>query len=128
MPRTQNSGSQKRYTAAEKRSIREGLRRRLADLQAEMAESKAVASDLRKDELSGDEADAAAVVTGHDYESAVSEGFSRKITEVEHALSRLSQGDYGRCERCDRTIPARRLVAFPAATLCVECKQHEEQR
>jgi DnaK suppressor protein len=92
-----------------------------------MDQSSAVASELRLDELSGDEADTAAMVLGQEHESVVAEGLQRKMAEVEHALSRLSNGDYGRCERCGRMIPTRRLVAFPSATLCVECKQREER-
>jgi len=134
MPRTQPKAEaptpkagEKMYTAAEKKRIRDGLKQRLAELQAEMEDSSAAAGDLRLDELQGDDADTAAMVSGQEHESAVSEGLQRKMAEVEHALLRLSQGDYGRCERCGRMIPAKRLVAFPAATLCVECKQREER-
>lgn len=123
----QKAGGEKKYTAAEKRRIRDGLKKRLAELQAEMADSHAAAGDLRLDELQGDDADTAAMVSGQEHESAVSEGLERKMAEVEHALLRLSNGDYGRCERCGRMIPARRLMAFPSATLCVECKQLEER-
>ena len=121
------NANEKKYTAAEKKRIRDGLKQRLAELQGEMDESSAAAGDLRLDELQGDDADTAAMVSGQEHESAVSEGLQRKMAEVEHALLRLSHGDYGRCERCGRMIPARRLVAFPSATLCVECKQLEER-
>ena len=128
MPRsTKTTGTPRSHTAAEKREIREGLQRRLAELEVEVADSGAVAEELRREELTGDEADVAAAVVGHEHESALAEGLQREIVQVEHALLRLSHGDYGRCEQCGRAIPAGRLLAFPAATQCVQCKQDEER-
>lgn len=43
--------------------------------------------------------------------------------DVVHALERIEQGTYGRCERCGNEIPGERLDALPTATLCMGCKQ-----
>jgi DnaK suppressor protein len=43
------------------------------------------------------------------------------LTDLDHALSRLDQGSYGRCERCGRPIAAARLAARPAARTCIRC-------
>jgi DnaK suppressor protein len=43
------------------------------------------------------------------------------LAEVEHALARVAEGTYGRCETCGGPIPAGRLEALPAATTCVAC-------
>ena len=43
------------------------------------------------------------------------------LTELEQALERLEQGDYGRCQRCRGPIPPERLEARPAASTCVPC-------
>jgi DnaK suppressor protein len=32
------------------------------------------------------------------------------------------------CESCGKPIGKARLLAFPRATLCVECKQRQERR
>jgi RNA polymerase-binding transcription factor DksA len=45
------------------------------------------------------------------------------LADVEHALARVSEGTYGRCETCGRPIPAGRLEALPAATTCVGCAE-----
>ena len=37
-------------------------------------------------------------------------------------------GTYGACEICGNSIAKARLMARPAATLCVTCKQREERR
>lgn len=43
------------------------------------------------------------------------------LAEVDRALARLDQGDYGRCEICGEPIAPERLAVRPAATTCVPC-------
>jgi DnaK suppressor protein len=49
------------------------------------------------------------------------------LGEVDAALSRLTAGQYGRCQRCDKPIPAGRLAARPTATTCVTCASHRRR-
>jgi DnaK suppressor protein len=41
------------------------------------------------------------------------------IHKVEHALARIDDGSYGRCEVCGKPIEAERLDALPYTTLCL---------
>jgi len=43
------------------------------------------------------------------------------LGKVEHALDRVSTGQYGICESCQKSIPVERLDVLPYSTLCVEC-------
>ncbi|MFJ4776307.1 TraR/DksA family transcriptional regulator [Streptomyces sp. NPDC088762] len=43
------------------------------------------------------------------------------LEELDRALQRLEQGEYGQCESCGGTIPPERLQIRPAATTCVRC-------
>ena len=43
------------------------------------------------------------------------------LTEIEHALGRLRDGTYGRCEACGAPVPFERLDAVPSARFCVAC-------
>ena len=45
------------------------------------------------------------------------------LADVEHALTLVAAGTYGRCEACGGPIPAGRLEALPAATTCVGCAE-----
>jgi DnaK suppressor protein len=47
---------------------------------------------------------------------------SRRLREVESALRRLAEDDFGVCVECDELIPARRLAAIPWAIRCVSCQ------
>ncbi|MEU1464445.1 TraR/DksA C4-type zinc finger protein [Streptomyces sp. NPDC005727] len=50
------------------------------------------------------------------------------LEELDRALERLEQGQYGRCEGCGETIPPERLEIRPAATTCVRCARPDPRR
>jgi DnaK suppressor protein len=61
-------------------------------------------------------------------ENALASMLDSRLAEIERALSRLSDGSYGRCEKCSQAIPPRRLEALPFATLCVPCQSAADKR
>lgn len=63
-----------------------------------------------------------------DLTARIVESDSAKIVEIEDALRSIQEGTYGICQGCGSKIPKRRLQARPFATLCVTCKQRQEQR
>lgn len=44
------------------------------------------------------------------------------VDEIDHAITKIKNGTYGRCESCGQPIPKARLKALPQARLCVACK------
>jgi len=44
------------------------------------------------------------------------------VDEIDHAMAKIANGTYGRCEGCGQPIPKARLKALPQARLCVACK------
>lgn len=44
-----------------------------------------------------------------------------KFAQLKEALVRMERGSYGRCTRCDSTIPIERLFVFPEAPECGPC-------
>ena len=51
-----------------------------------------------------------------------------RLKLIDSALTRIKQGKYGICIKCDKRIPQKRLEAIPYALMCVECKSEEERR
>jgi len=49
------------------------------------------------------------------------------LLALEDALKRIDKGIYGTCDNCSSKIPNRRLEAFLAARLCVDCKSQIEK-
>jgi DnaK suppressor protein len=48
------------------------------------------------------------------------------LGEIEGALQRLEEGEYGVCEGCGAEITRRRLQALPWARFCFECAERRQ--
>jgi DnaK suppressor protein len=117
---------------AETEKIRVALHERLAELREEYDLTLSEISELQRDRLTDsagdDQADTGTKTFEREQEISLANGIRERVTQVERALERLDEGNYGWCERCGNPIPVERLAAFPSATLCVTCKQLEERR
>jgi len=51
-----------------------------------------------------------------------------RLRQIEAALGRLDDEDYGRCRSCDEPIGIARLKIRPEAVMCVECQEEHERR
>jgi len=66
------------------------------------------------------------------YESRVAlldrltDGYLKESLEIERALSRINDRQYGFCAACHEPIETRRLHAFPEAEFCSGCKEMRE--
>jgi|ERR1035438_5168245 DnaK suppressor protein len=45
----------------------------------------------------------------------------RNISEIEQALERIKEHQYGVCVSCDEAIPNNRMRAIPWTRMCVDC-------
>ena len=53
----------------------------------------------------------------------------RKILrQVEQALKRIDNSEYGICEQCEEPISEKRLEAVPWARHCIACQELEERK
>ncbi|GAA0566934.1 hypothetical protein GCM10010172_58510 [Paractinoplanes ferrugineus] len=125
------AGKQDR-SAAETETIRVALTGRLDELQQEYDTSVSELTELQRDRLQDsagdDQADTGTKTLEREQEVTLVNNLLERINQVERAIDRLGEGNYGWCERCGNAIPVERLAAFPSATLCVSCKQLEERR
>lgn len=49
------------------------------------------------------------------------------LKEIEAALRRIDEGDFGVCSACEEKIAAKRLQAVPWARYCIDCQELAEQ-
>jgi DnaK suppressor protein len=59
--------------------------------------------------------------------SAISEDMRALMNQIDAALVRMDNGDFGICERCGKPIGAERLEAFPYVANCIECQSAIER-
>lgn len=62
-----------------------------------------------------------------DRSNTIAEQDHRKIAAIDHALMKISQGNFGKCEDCEEQIPEKRLLAVPEARFCARCQATEER-
>lgn len=48
------------------------------------------------------------------------------LRKIDHALKKLEDNTYGECESCGEAIGIKRLLVRPTASLCIYCKQEQE--
>ena len=46
-----------------------------------------------------------------------------QLRNARAALSRIQEGSFGTCQRCDEDIHPKRLAAVPWATFCIRCQE-----
>jgi DnaK suppressor protein len=119
------------WTDAELAQVRKELDGEAIGLRADIARVQSQIADRLGDavgDAGDDQADAAASAFEREQDLALTATAQDLLDQTERALNRIDAGTYGVCESCGKPIGKARLLAFPRATLCVECKQREERR
>src|SRR3954463_1030608 len=75
----------------------------------------------------GDNVDAAVDTANEEISSQLVEIESRELGQIEHALQRIVDGVYGRCEYCGGKIAEARLNALPYTNSCIDCQRENER-
>ena len=97
------------FTLEQREALQQWLENRANTLRAELR------SDLKED-------------LGKEPELAATQRDADELRDVETALARLHEPDFGRCTGCGGDIPYQRLRANPAALLCLGCQERQELR
>ena len=110
-------------------TLRRALRHRfdelMRDVQQDLAKSGADADGLAADGVHdlGDEALADLILSVDDAETGRD---LQELRDVEAALLRMKQGNFGTCLKCNAPIAAERLTAYPTAKRCLPCQRMHE--
>ena len=74
-----------------------------------------------------DEIDRANFDTDRDLALSLSTGEREVLVQIEEALARVDNGNYGSCTSCTSSIGEERLFAIPWARYCIACQELEEK-
>ena len=74
-----------------------------------------------------DEGDHAAVNNNSMVESAIVQQQQKELDEIENALKKIANGEYGICEMCEDEIGFQRLKVKPHAIYCIDCREIVEK-
>ena len=76
----------------------------------------------------GDEGDLAVSELNLSMTLRLQERQAHLLQKVDRALGKIEEGSFGLCEQCDEPLNMARLRARPVATLCIACKEEQENR
>ncbi len=85
-------------------------------------------SDLPSGEPSGDIYDQASSERDRELGLLLGDREREKLHNIEEALMKIEEGEYGVCEECEEEIPIGRLKVMPFARYCVKCKADIEKQ
>jgi len=92
----------------------------------ENLEERIKSNDVSEQREIGDIFDDADLEQSREFNLLLSTRERQKVKQIDTALSKIENGEYGYCEDCGENIPIGRLKAMPFATLCVKCKSERE--
>jgi DnaK suppressor protein len=105
------------------KATREHLERRLEETREELAhldgrlEAKGDYGPGRGDPL----------IVRWELNLALRDKIEQRVGQLQEALERLDEGDYGICLSCEQPINPERLEALPGTKLCIACARDAEQ-
>lgn len=99
---------------------REELRKELASSADQVAEND---YDARFVDLGDKDDENAAEVAMFEKNLSMEKTLEISLYNVNKALKKIEEGNYGLCEKCNGYIKPERLKAFPSATSCMKCKE-----
>jgi len=102
------------------------LSKRLEDLAGGVRETVDEMND--EDDTFPDPNDRATLESDRNFVLRIRDRERKLIAKIEQALERVENGTFGICEDCGEDISEGRLKARPVTTLCIKCKQEQEQR
>ncbi len=108
--------------------IKQMLLKMKEDTLKEISKAVKSGSDLPSGEPSGDIYDQASSERDRELGLLLSDREREKLHNIEEALMKIEEGEYGICEECEEEIPIGRLKVMPFARYCVKCKADIEKQ
>lgn len=109
-------------------TVRRTLEEDISELTSELAAAEQQAQALAEGfgDTSDDQAESGSFMVEREYQLGIIENSKEQLLQVQDAMKRLVSGNFGICDSCKQPIGKARLLAYPRATQCVECKRAEE--
>jgi DnaK suppressor protein len=123
MPKTEKKGRQKIPPID---TIKKRFLKMKDDLLREVATRIESETDHRYE--IGDIYDLATSERDREFSLLVGNRTRQRLQEIDAALDRISEKNYGVCEDCSQRISPGRILAMPFTRLCVKCKEEAEKK
>jgi len=111
----------------ELQKIKETLLQMRQEVMAEIHEKYMASRELGDEGNLPDLADASSNAYHRELLLNISEAQHGKIRDIDAALARFEQGEYGICAKCGDEISPRRMEVRPFSRYCIDCKTDIEK-
>ena len=108
-------------TEAEKNEIREKTTAEIARVKQDIEGLKEVTRPVSPEDM--DDITRMDIIVNKSVNDAALTAAKTRLAGLEYALKRLDDPEFGYCVECGESIPVKRLLAMPEATLCVDCAE-----
>jgi DnaK suppressor protein len=98
-----------------------------ARLEKELArfsnEDESDEKEARFPDYGSSDEDNASEVADYEANLSIESDLQKSLRDVDSALDRIDEGEYGICKYCKKTIEEKRLLARPTSSACISCKK-----
>jgi DnaK suppressor protein len=108
--------------------MKELLLKMKEDTLKEISKAVKTGSDVKSGEPSGDIYDQASSERDRELGLLLGDREREKLRNIDEALLKIEEGEFGICEECEEEIPLGRLKVVPFARFCVKCKSDLEKQ
>lgn len=122
MTKTPVAASRKTFLGNARENLQETKKKLLGEIDSESRAER----ESNKDE-GMDTYDLASEERDREINFILSDRERVKLKQIDDALERLDDGNYGVCESCGLEIAEERLTAMPFSRLCRDCQQDQER-
>lgn len=112
-------------TRLEYEQIRQMLLKMRADIVDQLTKKKSSLEEEKTIEI--EDLDAIAEDRNREYEYLLTTMDTKKLKQIDDALTKIENKTYGMCEECGEEIPVARLKILPFAKLCIDCASNVEK-
>ncbi|HET7451719.1 MAG TPA: TraR/DksA family transcriptional regulator [Thermoanaerobaculia bacterium] len=121
-----SSAKAAKVTKKETEKYRRALVEKKDSLSQEMLKNKDAGQE-NSEENTQDIADKASSSYTKEFLFSLSDSERLLVQQIEQALARIEEGNYGLCTNCGNPIPEKRLDAVPWTPYCVDCMELSEK-
>lgn len=121
-----SSAKAAKVTKKETEKYRRALVEKKDSLSQEMLKNKDAGQE-NSEENTQDIADKASSSYTKEFLFSLSDSERLLVQQIEQALARIEDGNYGLCTNCGNPIPEKRLDAVPWTPYCVDCMELSEK-
>src|SRR5215831_19363361 len=115
-----------KMTKKEMEKFRRLLEQKKGGLSNELAKTRDVEEETTE-ESTQDIADKAVSSYTREFLYSLSDSDRNTVLQIDQALVRIQEGNYGLCQNCGQPMNEKRLSAVPWASHCVDCQELAEK-